>query len=52
MREDVHRCQADREHELIGEAEKRAHDEGECKGAPRCDYCVLEQERGEESLGG
>jgi len=45
-------CRADYDHELDGEAEKRAHDEGECQGLPYCDYCLDDQRRAEEALGG
>lgn len=43
-------CRADYEAEQIAEAERQAHDDGACEGAPMCLYCVDEQETGESSL--
>jgi len=47
---DPYGCRADYEFEMITEARRLAHLDGECK-AP-CDWCDDEKERGDESLGG
>ena len=52
MKTDRYDCRHDREQDLDGIAERKKHDAGECDGAPRCEYCVLDRERGDESLGG
>lgn len=46
-----HGCDADYEHEQIDDAERRAHEAGECD--PKiCWECWADRERAEESLGG
>jgi hypothetical protein len=45
-------CDYDAEVEAIDQERMRAHEAGECEGAPECWSCVDEQERGDESLGG
>ena len=39
MRNNNHGCYDDYDHEIIGQLEYSAHEDGECNGPGACDYC-------------
>jgi len=45
MKSDFYNCRYDLAMEQIDEAERRAHDDGRCPGAPACEWCLDEQEK-------
>lgn len=46
------RSESERAQDEADEAELIAHEDGECLGAPRCLWCVLDKQTADESLGG
>lgn len=51
LREDYWACYHDYDVEMAEIAAQKAHERGECEGAPWCAYCIEERERREESRG-
>jgi hypothetical protein len=48
MKENIYQTQHDYEQEQIEQRELEAHERRECPGAPRCGYCLDEQQLQEE----
>jgi hypothetical protein len=52
MSDDMRGTRHDAETEAVDEVILRAHLDGECPGPPKCGYCMDDQNRGDEALGG